>query len=174
MRFALRCPERPLSLALLDTSAAAEDVRKLPSYHEMALVAVHLGPLNALLDRIDPIFFAEATRRDQPMVVQRFREELAAMDQDSLRSALDAVIFRRDDVTTALASLNVPTMVGVGSEDTATPPAKSYALCDAIPGAALFEFPNAGHLSPLEQPQSVLAALTHFYRRQGVISAELS
>jgi 3-oxoadipate enol-lactonase len=55
-------------------------------------------------------------------------------------------------------------LVIVGREDSLTPPADARAMADAIPGARLVEVPRAGHLSPLENPRAVNAALREFLR----------
>ena len=55
-----------------------------------------------------------------------------------------------------------PTLVLVGSEDGLTPPADARAMAGAIPGARVVEAPGSGHLSPLENPRAVNAALRRF------------
>ncbi|MNC91567.1 hypothetical protein D3C83_78530 [compost metagenome] len=66
MRIAIRAPERLEKLALLDTNADAETKSKLPSYRVMAFLERHFGAFPLLLDRLEPIFFSPATRRERP------------------------------------------------------------------------------------------------------------
>jgi 3-oxoadipate enol-lactonase len=61
--------------------------------------------------------------------------------------------------------ITVPTLVIVGGEDGLTTPADASAMAGAIPGARLVEVPRAGHLSPLENPRAVNAALREFLRK---------
>lgn len=56
----------------------------------------------------------------------------------------------RPDSTALLASINVPTLVLVGSQDAVTPPAEAEAMAAAIAGAQLRAIEGAGHLSNLE------------------------
>lgn len=163
MRFALRYPERVRRLALLDTSAARESRRKLPSYHAMAFVARRVGAIKLLLDRIEPLFFTRdsvAHRRD---LVDPFRDHLARLDPESIGHCVDAVIFARGDLRPRLPAIEAPTLVLVGSDDVATPPARSREIADGIRGARLVEIADAAHLAALEQPEAVTdALLRHF------------
>jgi len=165
MRLALRHPSRVRSLALLDTSAAPEDPKKLPSYRVMSFLASTVGPFPKLLDRLEPIFFADRTRREERGVVEDFRDQLVRMDPTSIERSVDAVIFRRDDIRDQLERIDAPTLVLVGAEDVATPPARAYEIAEHIAGARLVEIPGAAHLSTLDQPERVTQALLEHLAR---------
>jgi 3-oxoadipate enol-lactonase len=156
MRLALRVPERLVGLALFDTSANAESRRKIPSYLAMAAVARRFGAVPFLLDRIVPIYLSKATRARQPALVQQFREHVANMRPASVGHAVDAVIFRRDDIRPRLPEIRVPTLVVCGDDDVATPLDRSETIARAIHGAALRRIASAGHLSAWEQPAAAL------------------
>jgi pimeloyl-ACP methyl ester carboxylesterase len=68
-------------------------------------------------------------------------------------------VFDRGDVTEGLAAVECPTTVVVGREDVATPPGASRRIAAAIPHASLVEVARAGHLTTLEAPEAVMAAL---------------
>ena len=68
----------------------------------------------------------------------------------------------RDDVTDRLTEIQVPTLVIVGDQDIDPGVAASVALAARIPGAQFVALPDTGHLSALEQPDAVTAALLHF------------
>lgn len=168
MRLALTHPDRLRSLALLDTSADCEAREKLPSYKVMAFIARRLGAVPLLLDRMEPIFFAAATRRSNRGVIGSFRDHLARMQPASIGHAVDAVIFERRDIRDRIGRIRLPTLVIVGAEDVATPPARSREIAERIEGACLLEIPDAGHLSALEQPDAIAdALLEHFERAEG-------
>lgn len=162
MRLALRAPERIEKLGLLDTNADAETREKLPSYRVMAFVARRFGAVPLLLDRIEPLFFSPATRRERPEIVKAFRERLAAMDRVSLGHAVDAVMFGRSDIRAELHRITAPTLVLCGDDDLATPLSRSVDIQSRIKGSKLVRVPNAGHLSAWEQPGVVNAALAAF------------
>ena len=61
-----------------------------------------------------------------------------------------------------LGTLACPTLVLVGRQDALTPVAIHEEMAAAIPNAALVVVEQCGHLSPLEQPQAVTAALRYW------------
>jgi pimeloyl-ACP methyl ester carboxylesterase len=68
-------------------------------------------------------------------------------------------------MTGLLPSIRVPTLVLVGHEDVISPPAEMRAIADAIPNAQFVEVPDAGHMTTMENPQAVNAALRAFMER---------
>ncbi|BFV55251.1 3-oxoadipate enol-lactonase [Kitasatospora sp. CMC57] len=61
-----------------------------------------------------------------------------------------------------LATVTVPTLVGIGLLDVADYQQISRRYAAGIPGARLVEFPTAAHLIPLDAPAELLAALLPF------------
>lgn len=159
MRLALRSPQRIAALALIDTNADREVPEKLPSYRVMAAITRLLGPIPPILDRIEPIYFSPSSLHPRRPIVDAFRAGVAAMDRESVRRVLDAVIFGRDDVRPKLHRIQAPTLVVVGADDVATPRQRSLDIASRIPGARLVEIPRAGHLSAWEQPDAVREAI---------------
>ena len=70
----------------------------------------------------------------------------------------------RPDSRPLLGSIECPTLVLVGDSDTLTPPDLSKELADGIAGAKLAVIPECGHLSTIEQPDAVNAALIDWLR----------
>ncbi len=162
MRLAVRFPERLAGLVLMDTSARRENPVKKPGYRVLAAIARTLGPMRLLSAPILPLFLTARTRTEQPELAEDFVETLMRMDPASLGHAVDAVILDRDDVSGELGRIDVPTLIVVGEEDRATPPAESEHLARLIPRARLVRVPGAAHLSCLEQPERVNAELERF------------
>jgi pimeloyl-ACP methyl ester carboxylesterase len=71
-------------------------------------------------------------------------------------------IMNRADSRPGLGRIRCPTMVLVGDEDEATSPEHAKEIAAAIPQASLVTVPDCGHLSTLEQPEAVSAALTEW------------
>jgi len=65
----------------------------------------------------------------------------------------------RVDSRPTLATIDCPTLVVVGVEDTLTPPTDARLLAAGIPGSRLVEIENAGHLPNLEAPSSFNVAI---------------
>ena len=68
-------------------------------------------------------------------------------------------IMSRPDSRPGLAAIKCPTLVLVGDGDEATPPELAREIAAAITGARLAIIADCGHLSTLEQPERVTAAL---------------
>ena len=64
------------------------------------------------------------------------------------------------DLHEAVPRLTVPTIVIVGAEDRLTPPAHARRIAEALPQLRrLTVLPDTGHMTPLERPNEVTAAL---------------
>jgi pimeloyl-ACP methyl ester carboxylesterase len=66
----------------------------------------------------------------------------------------------RPDSLADLAAVRVPTLVLCGAGDAATPPADHEAIAARVTGARLVVVPESGHLTTIEQPAAVNAALS--------------
>ena len=71
----------------------------------------------------------------------------------------------RPDSTPLLAQINVPVLVLAGADDQIAPVGGMEAMAKAIPGAEFAVIREAGHLSPLEQPREVNAAVVTFLEK---------
>ena len=71
-------------------------------------------------------------------------------------------IAERPDSTDTQGQITCPTLILVGDQDALTPPADSSLMAEAISGAKLVEISQAGHLTPIEQPEAFNNALNEF------------
>lgn len=65
-----------------------------------------------------------------------------------------------------LPEIAVPTLVVAGSRDGFTPPDRSRAMADAIPGAELLEIEGGSHTAPIERPHLVDTTIRDFVARR--------
>jgi len=68
-------------------------------------------------------------------------------------------LLARPDRTGLLTQIQVPTLVLCGAEDSWSPLARHADMARRIPGSRLVVVPDCGHMSTLEQPAAVTAAL---------------
>ena len=99
----------------------------------------------------------------------RLVASIAALHKDSYLKTLRATTrisehpeYRGRECFVELDSVQTPTLVICGTEDTVTPPPMSRELAAGIPGARLCWIEGAGHLSNIENPQAFNAALRAF------------
>jgi pimeloyl-ACP methyl ester carboxylesterase len=74
--------------------------------------------------------------------------------------------FAELDLRANAAAIRCPTLIVVGAEDPAMPPAASRALQALIPQSELLVLPGVGHCPPLQEPELVARLLADFARRR--------
>ncbi len=160
LRAALRYPDRVRALVLADTAASAA------AWQGRVKVAL-LGPLERTPARRVAVsaavnqLFGPTARREQPRLVAEWRQRFLDQDLPSMLVAIRSIL-ARDDVTSELGAIEVPTLVVVGDEDRDPGVLASAALAARIRGADLVVLPDTGHLSALERPEAFAAALLDF------------
>lgn len=70
----------------------------------------------------------------------------------------------RPDATPVLAAISCPTLVLCGAQDTWSPPDRHERLAGQIPGSVLRIVDDCGHMSTMERPLDVLAALQEWMK----------
>jgi len=162
MRLGIRRPDLLRSLILMATTGGAEPMENAPRYRRMNLITRWLG-LSFSVDKLMPLFFGRSFLTDAGRVDDQatWRGRLAGNRRGIWRAA-NGVIEREGIAEADLAGIGVPTLILVGDEDVATPPAKAEWLHKVIDGSRLIRIPQAGHLSPVEQPARVNDAIEAF------------
>ncbi len=72
----------------------------------------------------------------------------------------------RTDTTPFLGAIKIPALVFAGSFDKLTPPIVMRAMAEKIPDSEFAIIPRAGHMSPLENPNSVNDLIKGFLKRR--------
>ena len=98
-----------------------------------------------------------------PDVVTRTTRIFVANDFDCY--AQSCALLGDADLRPYLPLFRMPVSIVVGEEDQATPPAMARALHDAIPQSTLVVIEGAKHLTPIECPDRISAALAGVLRR---------
>ena len=155
-----RHPDRVRAMVLMDTKPGADAEAVLVKRRE-TIETVDRDGVGAVVGGMIPGQLGATTRASNPALVERLEVMLRRAPARGLTDAVRAMMTRIDSTGT-LETITVPTLVIVGDEDTLTPPAESIAMAAAIPGARLVTVAGAGHLSPMEAPDVVNAALAEF------------
>jgi 3-oxoadipate enol-lactonase len=152
---------RALVLADTRAEADAEDARaRRVALQEVAAREGTGAVVNAML----PGLLGATTHMANPHLSVEVRRWAMETEADGVIDALE-VLRTRPDSRATLATIDCPTLVIVGEEDTLTPPALSRVIADGIGGATLIQLPHAGHLANIEQPDAFNAALTAWLRK---------
>ncbi|WP_233280582.1 alpha/beta fold hydrolase [Devosia rhizoryzae] len=156
-----QAPERVTHLALLDTSARPDtEERKTARRAEMALVVQGKA---SLVSRTSLPNLLAAHHVGGP--VGDAVHDMAMRVGDAAYYRQQEAIMGRADSRPHLAGIKVPTLVGVGAEDRLTPPELAEEMAAAIPDAEMVVFPEAGHVSTLENPLAVIEAMRAWLAR---------
>jgi 3-oxoadipate enol-lactonase len=147
-------------LILCDTRAVADTPDAAAARHTMAQRVLDEGP-GPVAEMMLPRLFAETTRQQQPRLVDELRGVLQRGNRQGIAAASRGMA-ERPDMTAALSQIRCPTLVLVGQSDAISTPAEMRGIANAIPGATFVEIPAAGHLTPLENPAQVNAAIDAF------------
>lgn len=160
MRMAARRPDLVRSIILIATSSDPEPLESVPRYRLLSRIVRLLGPW-AVRDRVAPIMLGKTilTERSRHSDVQRFMS-IMTRRRDIWR-AVNGVI-DRGGAHDELSRVTAPTVVIVGEEDVATPPARAEKIALGIRHAEIVSIPRAGHSAPVEEPVAVTATIDGF------------
>jgi len=152
-------PERIAKLALLDTSARP-DLPEQKASREKFIAMAEAGKLSDVVETLTPRFLHKNRHNDATL--KRVVREMAAETGTEAFVREQKAIISRQDARPLLAAIRCPTMVLVGDGDELTPPELAKEMAGGIAGAKLTVVPECGHLSTLEQPEIVNAALSEW------------
>ena len=153
-------PTRVRAAILCSTKATADTPEARLERDTMAAKAEPEGP-GAIALELVPRLLARVTLERQPAVV---REVTTMIERQPVYGMVVTLRALRDrpDSTPLLGQIRIPVLVVAGDDDQIAPAAGMEEMARAIPGAQFTVIPGSGHLSPLEQPQAVNAALNAF------------
>ena len=149
-------------LILCDTKAAADSAEAAKGRHDTAGRVLKEGT-GFLVESMMPKLLAEETRKNRPEIVAAMKEMMSAASPDGVAAALKGMA-ARPDMSNWLPQIDVPTLVICGAEDVITPAKEMRPMAEKIPGAKYVEIAAAGHMSPLEKPDEVNAAIRAFMK----------
>ncbi len=115
--------------------------------------------LGQLVDANMQRWFTEGFRKRAPETIAHMKKMFVATDPKGYIGCCQAIMAM--DMRPSNPSISAPTMVIVGVQDAATPPAAGEAIQKQITGAQLFSI-DAAHISNMEQPQAYTKAVLDF------------
>ena len=116
-----------------------------------ALVATWLPPMVAEVNRSKPIY-------------GEMRQMCLDAGQDTFDAQINAQLVRPEQES-LLAQIRCPTLVMTGELDAWSPPAQHEAIAGRIADSTLVIVPGAGHMLPLEAPETVNRAIAAWLSR---------
>ena len=157
---AARAPERLVSVMLCDTGSRIGT----PEMWDQRIRGIREGGLAGISDGILARWFTETFRADRPLALRYYRNMLERTPAEGYIGCCGAI--RNCDLAKEAAAIRVPTLVMVGDQDLATPPAQAAELAKAIAGARLETIREAGHIPCVEQSARVTQLIDGFLGAQ--------
>ncbi len=151
-----QAPDRVTRLALLDTGSRA-DTREQTTRRRDLIALADRGEFRAVSPRLLPLFVHEDRLDDEDLVADIQAMADAVGKEAFLRQ--QKAIMNRPDSRPGLPAIACLTLVLCGRQDVLTPPELSEEMASLIPGAELVMIDGCGHLSTMEQPDAVNAAM---------------
>ncbi|QDT34433.1 alpha/beta fold hydrolase [Thalassoglobus polymorphus] len=162
--FIQRYPEKVKSLILCDTKASPDTEEAKASREQTAQQVLAKGP-EFLATAMPEKLFSPHTIAENSDAVKQTQSLIRSTNPNSIAAALRGMAVRAD-MDANLKSIDVPTLVIVGEDDQLTTPDVMKEMAKAIPNAQFVEVQQAGHMSPLEQPEFVNQTIEDFLRSQ--------
>lgn len=157
-------PERVGGVALLDTGylpkssglAGEEEVRKrFHLLHTAQEKGVRVMAREWVQGMVHPDRLADHA------LIERILDMFERKNADIFARQIEALIHRPDG-TDVLKSIQVPTLILCGRQDTWSPPSQHEAMQQLTPNATLAVVEAAGHMAPMERPREVADAMLHW------------
>lgn len=151
-----QAPQRVARLALLDTAAGGELTEQ--STRRLAFIELaQRGQFSGVTDALLPLL-VHPSRLAERALTDAIKSMARNIGKDAFIRQEKAIMSRADSLG-LLASISCPTLVLCGRQDALTPPARHEEMAAGIKGAQLEVIEDCGHLSTLEKPNEVNAAL---------------
>lgn len=167
MQFAGKYKNRVAGLVLCNTKTATDSPEgKL--VRQTLISDIHDSKnksdvLRSIADSMIPKLFSLKTYSDKPEIVDTVRAMIESNNPQGVSAATWGMM-TRDDTTELLKGFDFPTLVISGDEDKFTPPLVMKQLAQTAKRGKYVEITEAGHLSPMEQPEQFATALINFIK----------
>jgi pimeloyl-ACP methyl ester carboxylesterase len=155
-------PERVQRLALLDTSARP-DTEEQRSRRRGLIELAQKGHFKGVTPKLLPLLI-HSSRLDDEALTATVTGMAERVGPDAFLRQQKAIM-GRPDFRPDLPQIACPILVLCGRDDALTPLDRHKEIAAAIPGAQLVVIDGCGHLSTLEKPAEVNAALRTWLAR---------
>ncbi len=163
MEIMRQAPQRVSALALLDTRASADSAAETQRRRDLMRLAENAHGFRPVTTRMLPLLI-HASRLDDQALIDVVRGMADRTGIDAYVRQQQAIISRPDS-RSDLEQVAVPSLVLCGKQDVLTTVADHEEMSRLIPGAELVVIDECGHLSTLERPRQVSAAMRRWLER---------
>ena len=161
-----RAPERVLALAILDSAYAplphgAAGEKEIAGRQRLVALARNAGMRFMGQDWLQPM--VHPSRRSDRELMNTILDMIERKTPDHFEAQVRALL-GRPDARPLLSRIACPTLVLCGREDSWSPLAQHEEMAELIPASRLVALAECGHMSTLEKPAEVSAAMRQWLR----------
>lgn len=157
-------PDRVMGLGLLSTNAIADSEEKKQQRRDLIALS-KMGKFKGVTPRLLPRLLSRTAQQDEKLVgrVMAMAEQIGQANFTCQQQA----IMDRPDMCPHLPAMQMPSLVLCGTQDVLTPPEQAEQMDRLLPASQLHLLDGIGHLSSMEAPDAVSAALGQLLDRAG-------
>jgi pimeloyl-ACP methyl ester carboxylesterase len=153
---------------ILTSTRATADTPEGREKRARLIAFVESHGVEALAGRQLKAMVGATTYESRPLVRESLRQMMSIAPTEGVIGALQAMA-ERPDATSLLATIDFPTLVVGGAEDTFTPPDELRAMAAQIPHSRFELLPGGGHVCAYERPGAFNHVVTEFL--SGLVSS---
>jgi len=157
-----RYPENVAGLILSNSKATPDSIEGKAGRDKNIALAKEKG-VAAIVDAMLPKMLSPKTFASKDELVQQVKEIMMSSTVPGIIGALEAMRDRPDSTGTLL-EFSAPTLIIAGADDQLMPMAEQDIMKQAARNSTLVVVPEAGHLTPLEQPEEFNHAVREFFQ----------
>lgn len=165
MSYLRRYPEHVRALVLANTKATPDSPEGKMGRDKNIGIARDKGA-TAIAEGMLPKMLASATFATKPELVTRVKQIMESASVPGIIGALNAMRDRPDSTSTLL-ECGQPVLIIAGADDQLMTETDQQNMKLAARNSTLVTIPDAGHLTPMEQPAAFNHAITEFIRVHG-------
>src|ERR1022692_1186860 len=152
--------EQVAALVLANTRPGAETSEGKTNRLQLADRVLHEGS-DSFIEEMLSKLLSQTTRTNRPDIADAARRMMQSMSADDIAGVQRGMAERPDSVAT-LATINVPTLLIAGEEDS-IPLSEFELMRERISGSGLQVISQVGHYAALEKPAEFAALLRTFF-----------
>ncbi|WLH65149.1 alpha/beta fold hydrolase [Pseudomonas sp. FP2300] len=149
-------PQRVERLALFDTGTHPVKTGEKEARQKLIDLAREQG-MGALAEQWLPPMMSPANALNASLM-EPLKSMVRSMSVETFEGQVRALL-NRPDASLQLSSIQCPTLIGVGREDTWSNPAQHESMAGNIDNSRLVIFERSGHMAPYEAPVAVNASM---------------
>lgn len=156
-----QAPQRVSHLALLNTTANAD---KIQEQRKDQICRVASGQLDLVMqEELKPQYLATQNRTTERL---NLLADMGRKLGEDIFARQSIALMNRTAAHDMLPNISCPTLVLTGRDDKVCTPQIHTELADAIPSSSLAIVAECGHLSSMEQPETVTSAIRTLLQRK--------